>query len=52
MKLHHNIKDFEALIKLKSQVFNVPLNALRKDYCIILVLKNLASSALANRKTL
>lgn len=46
MKLHHNRKDFEALIKLTSQVFNVPPNAVRKDYFITLVLENLASSIL------
>jgi len=46
MKLHHdeNNQAFEELIKLTSQAFNIPSNAIRKDYFVTLVLQNLANS--------
>jgi predicted nucleotidyltransferase component of viral defense system len=44
MKLHHSESEFEELIVLASQTFNIPPNAVRKDYFITLVLQNLANS--------
>lgn len=44
MKLHHSVNQFEELIELASQTFNIPSNAVRKDYFITLVLQNLVNS--------
>jgi len=44
MNLHHSEDEFEELIELASQTFNIPSNAVRKDYFITLILKNLESS--------
>lgn len=44
MKLHQNQQDFEELIELTAQWRHIPSNAVRKDYFITLLLKNLADS--------
>lgn len=44
MKLHHSTDEFEELIELASQTFNIPSSAVRKDYFITLILQNLENS--------
>ena len=44
MNLHRHTKEFEELIVLASQEFHLPLEAIRKDYYITLILQNLAQS--------
>ncbi len=44
MKLHQNQQDFEELIELTAQWKHIPSDAVRKDYFITLLLKNLADS--------
>ncbi|NCC80805.1 MAG: nucleotidyl transferase AbiEii/AbiGii toxin family protein [Clostridia bacterium] len=44
MILHHNTSEFEELINLVSKKNNIPADAVRKDYYITLIMKNLADS--------
>ena len=44
MKLHQNQQDFEELIELTAQWRHIPSDAVRKDYFITLLLKNLSDS--------
>lgn len=44
MNLHHRIEEFEELIELTSNQVNIPSGAVRKDYFITIILKNLAES--------
>lgn len=44
MKLHQNQQDFEELIELTAQWRHIPSDAVRKDYFITLLLKNLGDS--------
>ncbi len=44
MNLHLNNKDFEELINLTSNFFNIPSSAIRKDYFITMILANLSNS--------
>lgn len=44
MKLHHNEKDFQDLINITANHFQLPADAVRKDYFITLILANLESS--------
>lgn len=45
MNLHHqNNEDFEALIELASQKFNLPFSAVRRDYFITQILYNISVS--------
>jgi len=45
MNLHHNFEDFEEIIQLTSSWINIPLIAIKRDYFIVIILKNLAGSA-------
>lgn len=44
MKLHYKIEEFEELIELTSNYVNIPVSAIRKDYFITMILKNLSGS--------
>lgn len=44
MNLHYKIEEFEELIELTSNYINIPVAAVRKDYFITLILRNLAES--------
>ena len=44
MKLHYKIEEFEELIELTSNRVNIPVGAVRKDYFITIILKNLSES--------
>lgn len=44
MRLHHSSDEFEELIELASRTFNIPSDAVRKDYFITLILQNLENS--------
>ncbi|MFZ3591597.1 hypothetical protein ACOI1C_20815 [Bacillus sp. DJP31] len=44
MNLHQNNEDFEELIELASQKFNLPFSAVRKDYFITKILYNISDS--------
>ncbi len=44
MNLHLNNKNFEELINLSSNFFNIPSSAIRKDYFITMILANLSNS--------
>lgn len=44
MNLHLKNDEFEQLIELSSKKYHVPLEAIRKDYFITYILKNLAES--------
>lgn len=44
MNLHLRKDDFESLINICSRFFHIPTSAIRKDYFICLILKNLEQS--------
>jgi predicted nucleotidyltransferase component of viral defense system len=44
MNLHNNPKAFEELISFTSQEMNLPPDAIRRDYYLVLLLNNLAES--------
>lgn len=41
MNLHRHTQEIEELIVLASQEFHLPLEAIRKDYYITLIIRNL-----------
>lgn len=48
MILHLKKEEFEELIELTSNQINIPTEAVRKDYFITMILKNLADSEFVN----
>lgn len=48
MILHHK-QEFEELIELTSQEFHIPSSAIRKDYFITFILKNLSESEFVDK---
>lgn len=48
MQLHHRKADFEELIDITSKEYGLPASAVRKDYFITMVLRNLSVSQYSN----
>ncbi|WP_062320455.1 nucleotidyl transferase AbiEii/AbiGii toxin family protein [Halolactibacillus sp. JCM 19043] len=49
MNLHHNEEIFEELIQLTAKQYNLPSNAVRKDYFITRILSHLQNSPYVNQ---
>lgn len=48
MKLHKNIEEFEMLSQLVGEWRNIPIEAVKRDYIIVKILKKLSKSEYAN----
>jgi len=44
MNLHHNEAEFQDLVNLTANYYQLPMNAVRKDYFITLILSYLGNS--------
>lgn len=49
MNLHLHKEDFEDLSTLAAEYIGIPINAIRRDYYIVMMLKQLSESAFADR---